>query len=265
MNESGGYSDHPFVAEFYDFIPPYKDRDDLKFWIDAAKQTGGPVLELGCGTGRVLIPTAEQGISATGLDLSESMLDICRRKLGDLPDDIRENIELIFGDIRDFNLDRGYNLITLPFRVFQHLISIEDQISCLKRIHEHLNPGGRLILDLFNPSLKRLVDDAYLDEIEEEPEFEMPDGRKIIRKGKIAARDYFKQVMDCELIYYVNHPDGRTERLVHAFPLRYFFRFEVEHLLARTGFEVINLYGDYDESEFGSKYPGEMILVAKPL
>jgi hypothetical protein len=61
----------------------------------------------------------------------------------------------------------------------------------------------------------------------------------------------------------VSHPDGREERLVHAFPLRYFFRFEVEHLLARAGFQVEHVYADYDKSPYGSKYPGELLFVAR--
>ena len=81
--------------------------------------------------------------------------------------------------------------------------------------------------------------------------------------ARITARDYFSQVQDTELIYYVTHPDGRQERLVHAFPMRYLFRFEAEHLLARCGFEVEALYADYDKSPYGSKYPGELIFVAR--
>ncbi len=79
----------------------------------------------------------------------------------------------------------------------------------------------------------------------------------------MVKRDVFKQYQDVELIYNVTHPDGRAERLVHAFPMRYFFRYEVEHLLARCGFEVETLYADYDKSPYGSKYPGELIFVAK--
>jgi hypothetical protein len=84
-----------------------------------------------------------------------------------------------------------------------------------------------------------------------------------VRKSRIAARDYFNQVNQTELIYYVTHPDGRTERLVHAFPMRYLFRYETEHLLVRAGFEVEHLYAGYDKSPYGSTYPGELIFVAK--
>ena len=90
----------------------------------------------------------------------------------------------------------------------------------------------------------------------------MPDGRRVVRRHKITAYDRFNQINDCELIYYVTHPDGRTERLVHAFAMRYLFRFEAEHLLARCGFQVERVYADYDKTPYGSQYPGELIIVA---
>ncbi len=79
------------------------------------------------------------------------------------------------------------------------------------------------------------------------------------------SRDRFNQINYVELIYYVTYPDGREERLVHAFPMRYLFRFEAEHLLARCGFEVEQVYADFDKSPYGAKYPGELIFVAKKM
>ncbi|MBD3217578.1 MAG: methyltransferase domain-containing protein, partial [candidate division Zixibacteria bacterium] len=110
MDKSGGYAKNIFIAEFYDAVPPYESRQDIDFWIEQAKQGGGPVLELGCGTGRVLIPIAEAGFSVTGIDLARPMLDTCRKKINNLSDDVRERIELVHGDIREFSLDQKYNL-----------------------------------------------------------------------------------------------------------------------------------------------------------
>jgi hypothetical protein len=122
---------------------------------------------------------------------------------------------------------------------------------------------GRLIVDLFNPSLDALVGFEEGKEFGDEPEFTVPDGRRVVRRQKIVAHDRFAQVNQVELIYYVTHQDGRPERLVHSFPMRYLFRFEVEHLLARCGFEVEHLYAGYDKSAFGSTYPGELVFVAR--
>jgi hypothetical protein len=79
------------------------------------------------------------------------------------------------------------------------------------------------------------------------------------------AKDVFNQITHVELLYDVTHPDGRAERLVHAFALRHLFRFEAEHLLARCGFAVEQVYADYDKSPYGAKYPGELIFVAQKI
>ena len=152
--------------------------------------------------------------------------------------------------------------MTLPFRPFQHLTTVEDQLACLGCIRRALSEEGKLILDVFNPKMEALVRQNFGEELSEEPEFSMPDGRKVIRRHKVVSRDVINQVNYVELVYYVTHPDGRQERLVQAFPMRYFFKFEAEHLLARAGFEVEQLYADYDKSPYGSKDPGELIFVA---
>jgi hypothetical protein len=101
------------------------------------------------------------------------------------------------------------------------------------------------------------------EEREIEPEFTTPSGIMVQRRDKIVARDYTQQIQEVELIYYITHPDGKKERLVHAFPMRYLFRYEAEHLLARCGYEVVDLYSDFQKSPFGTHYPGELIFLAK--
>jgi hypothetical protein len=165
--------------------------------------------------------------------------------------------------MRKFDLAETFTLVTLPFRPFQHLTTVEDQLCCLETIHHHMTVGGRLILDLFNPSLEALVQNNLGQEFGEEPEFTSPDGRRVVRRHKVVSRDYCNQINQVELVYYVTHPDGREERLVHAFPMRYLYRFEAEHLLVRCGFEVEKVYADYDKSPYGSMYPGDLIFVAK--
>ena len=263
MDNAGGYVDFPFVADFYDRIYDYRCRADVPFFVEMAEDTGGPVLEIGCGTGRVLIPTAKAGIEIVGMDLSEWMLTKCREKLESEPEEVRNRVELIREDMRDFDLGRKFKLITIPFRPFQHLTEVEEQFSCLRAVKRHLDDRGRLIIDLFNPSVVLLADDSRKNEFGDEPEFELDDGRKVLMRTRIASSDYFNQVIDCEMIFYATYPDGREERLVHRFFMRYIFRYEAEHMLARCGFEVEHLYGGFDKSPYGSTYPGELIFVAR--
>lgn len=260
---SNVYEEYAFVADLYDHITPYRDRPDVAFFVEAATAAGSPVLEVGCGTGRVLIPTARAGVEVVGLDLSPHMLAVCRHRLQEESEAVRGRVRLVEADMRNFDLGSRFTLATIPFRPFQHLLTVEDQLSCLASIRRHLTDEGGLILDLFNPSLDFLVNRPVGEELDDEPPFTTPDGRTVIRRHKTVAIDRFQQVGHYELIHYVSHPDGRHERLVQAFPMRYLFRFEAEHLLARAGFTLEHVYADYDKSPYGSKYPGELLMVAR--
>ena len=260
---STGYEEYAFIADLYDHVAAYRDRPDVGFYVAAAKSAGSPVLEIGCGTGRVLIPTARAGLDIVGLDLSSHMLAVCRQRLQHESEALRQRVRLVQGDMRDFDLDQRFRLATIPFRPFQHLLTLEDQLTCLASVRRHLLDEGTLILDIFNPSLDFLVNRSIGEEFGDEPEFATPDGRRVTRRHKTVAHDRFNQVNHFELVYHVVHPDGHQERLVHAFPLRYLFRFEAEHLLARAGFRLEHLYAGYDKSAYGSTYPGELVMVAR--
>jgi SAM-dependent methyltransferase len=257
------------AADYYDYVQVYAERADVAFWVDAARECANsvgarqPVLELGCGTGRVLLPTARAGVEITGLDRSRKMLGVLGQRLAQEPPEVRQRVRLVEGDMRRFDLGQQFALVMVPFRPFQHLTTVEDQMACLATIRKHLRPDGRLIFDLFNPSLPALVDESRAEEQAPEPEVVLPDGRRFYRTWRRTGIDLFNQVQQVEMYYYVTHPDGRRERAVHAFPMRWMFRYEAEHLLARCGFEVEALYADYDKSSYGSKYPGDLIFVAK--
>jgi SAM-dependent methyltransferase len=263
MDRAGGYDEYVFIADLYDHVVPYSQRQDVAFFVEAAQAAGGPVLEVGCGTGRVLLPTARAGVDIVGLDASPQMLAVCREKLLQEPAEVQARVRLVEADMRQFALGHLFHLATLPFRPFQHLTTVEEQLACLTCIHHHLVPGGQLILDIFNPSLDALVRDDLGQEFGAEPAFTTPDGRRVVRRHKTVARDRWHQINHLELLYDIIHPDGRTEHLVHAFRMRYLFRFEAEHLLARCGFAIEHVYADYDRSLYGSQYPGELIFVAK--
>ena len=260
---SSGYDEYAFIADLYDHVGPYRTRPDVAFFMSEAVNAGSPVVELGCGTGRVLIPTARAGVEIVGVDSSPHMLRVCRERLQQEPDAVQSRVTLVQADMRSFEIDRAFTLATIPFRPFQHLLTIEDQLACLATIRRHLADGGRLILDIFNPSLDALVNAPVGEEVGDEAEFTMPDGRRVVRRHKTVATDRFTQVNRFELVYHVTHPDGRRERLVHAFSMRYLFRFEAEHLLARSGFEIEHVYADYGKHPYGSTYPGELIFVAR--
>ncbi|MFC1932916.1 class I SAM-dependent DNA methyltransferase [Chloroflexota bacterium] len=260
----GGYEGQEFVAEFYDLVYEGRRPKDVGFFIGYSKKAKGRTLELGCGTGRVLIPTAQAGYEITGLDISPYMLRKCQEKLATQPKEVQQRVRLIQGNMTDFATGETYALVTIPFRPFQHLISVEEQKACLNCVNRHLVPGGLLVFDVFHPYPPRLVyNPEYTVETEDMPETELPAGRKLRCTSRMAAFHRDQQYNDIELIYYLTYPDGRTERLVQSFPMRYFFRYELEHLLALCGLQVIEIFGDFNNSKFSSDSPDVIFVTAK--
>ncbi|MFQ5695229.1 MAG: class I SAM-dependent methyltransferase [Terriglobia bacterium] len=262
MSSGGSYDERAEFAEYYDHVPLYRERADRDFYTEQARASGGPVLELGCGTGRILLPMVRAGVDVTGLDSSQRMLARCRAKLSREPPEVQQRVELVQGSMTDFDLNKAFRLVAIPFRAFQHLLTVEEQLACLRGVHRHLRAGGRLILDVFYPNPQMLHDPLFHREAEDTPEQTLPDGRRLRRTTRIAAFHRARQVNDIEIIYHVTHPDGRRERLVQAASLRYFFRYELEHLLARASFRVTALYGDFDRSLLGDDSP-EMIFITE--
>lgn len=266
MLPNEGIHDYTVAAEFYDSVQVYEKRPDVQFFVDAAAAAGGPVLEVGCGTGRVLLPCARAGARMTGLDLSDGMLKVLHAKLEKEPAEVRARVNIVKGDMRAFGLNERFALATIPFRPFQHLMTVPEQRACLQSIRKHLLPGGRLILDVYDPNLKFLLDEGRREESDVESCFDLPGGRKVERRFRVAAVHFCRQVQDVELIYYVTHPDGRKERIVDAFPMRYFFRWEMQNLLEGEGFAVEALYGDYRKTprdEMPDGEPSELVFVAR--
>jgi SAM-dependent methyltransferase len=257
----GNYNVHPGIAELYDQVPLYRDRKDLRFYVDLCRTAPGEILEVGCGTGRVLIPVAEAGCTITGLDGSGFMLDGCRTKLKAFSPEVGKRVTLVEAEMTNFSLARKFALVTVPFRPLQHLITVEEHLSFLACAYRHLESGGKLALDVFHPHLTTLASPDTPEEIEDTPELLLPDGRRLRRNFRVAAKHRAEQTNDIELIYYVQDPAGNRQRIVQAFPMRYFFRFELEHLLARAGFEITEFFGNFDRSPFTDSSP-EMIVFA---
>ncbi|MBI2955922.1 MAG: methyltransferase domain-containing protein [Acidobacteria bacterium] len=262
MNRFGPYDQNPLFAELYDYTPVYASRADVSFYVTAAGRANGKVLELGCGSGRILIPTAAAGHDCVGLDASRNMLARCREKLSAQPPEVQRRVRLVETSMTDFNLGESFALVTIPFRGFQHLLEVEEQVQCLLAIRRHLARDARLVFDVFHPNPQYLHDPAFHEEREETPETPLPGGRRFRRAWRLAAYRRAEQINEVEFIYYVTHADGRQERIVESFPFRYFFRFEMEHLLGRCGFRVAALYGDFDRSPLRNDSP-EMIFVAE--
>ncbi|MCP4645573.1 MAG: class I SAM-dependent methyltransferase, partial [bacterium] len=134
-------------TDYYDYVHLGLEGE-AEFYVGQAVRIGGPALELGCGTGRIAIPMAMTGVDATGLDMSGAMLERCRDKL-EAVSPVEGSLELVEGDMTEFELERTFDFIAIPYRSFMHLMTSEAQRSCLKCVRRHLNEQGTLILNLW--------------------------------------------------------------------------------------------------------------------
>lgn len=215
---------------------------DIAFWVERARQAGGPVLEAGCGTGRVLIPTLEAGVDAEGLDLHPGMLEVLKQKAAALG--LKPRVHL--ADMRDFTMPRRYGLITVPFRAFMHLLTTEDQLRALRCMREHLEPGGSLVLNLFYPSFERIVEPGDEERVEREfphPETGLPVALVSVRR----EYDRVRQTLRAEIELRESDARGYAGAVhLHRFTLRWTFRFEMELLLRTAGFTRYGVAGGFD-------------------
>ena len=230
----------------------------------AAAAGPGPLLELGCGTGRVLRPLARAGYEITGIDLSAQMLEYCLARLETEPAGTRDRVTLLVGDMTSFDLGRRFAAIFCAFNTFHHLRTVEQQLACLDRCRAHLMAGAPLVLDLFNPD--PAPGDGGGDESADAEAnalvVDWEDGRRIRRWLSACDYDRRLQCNECEMTYEVVETDGTTRRLTETFPMRIVYRYELEHLLARCGFRITTWYGGYDLQPFAEESLG-MIVVAK--
>jgi SAM-dependent methyltransferase len=228
--------------ELYDLENPDFEPEGL-FYLALARETGGPVLELGCGTGRMTIPLAQNGLEITGLDVVPGMLALAREKAaglegGGLP------IQWIEADARSCHLGCKFNLIFESGGVFMHMLSNADQQAFLGCVREHLAPQGRFTFSLFFPHYDNLVTVA-----EEKEWFSYQDRQgRSVRVSGTEHYDELRQVKVETAIRRVTNLDGSLTEHVAPLGLRYTFPLEMERLLDQAGFVVLERYGGADRS-----------------
>lgn len=250
-------ADYVDFAEYYEY--DHAITEDIPFYLARASECGSPILELACGTGRVLIPLAQAGFEVHGIDISRNMLAACRDAVHRFGLDDRVRIEQ--ADMTDFTLPRqDFKLIFAALRSFMHLPTPADQLACLRRAYAHLAPGGRLILNLIAPDPVRLAE-APTEGFAVRREFDLPNGNHVVRKQRLVEHDVAAQVRRFDFKFEERDHSGQIvrERMV-PMSLRYSFRDELEDRLRRVGFVEIEFFRDYDGSHYDGT--GEMVVVA---
>lgn len=235
-------------VEIYNSTVPTYCAQDVPFLIEQAKEVGGPVLELASGTGRAAWPMGEAGFEVVGVDLNQSMIEAAEAKRSGYPTPVSDRVRFVQGNMTGFELDRRFRFAYITFHSFQALLTPENQQSCLRSIWRHLEPGGRLVLDIFDPCLAKCDPDSGLPCDEHHT------------RNPVTGLDVHVKAIDRE-----NDPVSQTFRMLWSFrevdaegrivredyerlELRWTYRYEMRYLLERCGFEVLAEYSDFDRS-----------------
>lgn len=246
------------IAEYYDLLYGHFD-DDWSMWETLTEAVKGPILEVGCGTGRLLLPLAEAGHTLTGIDLSPVALHAAQTKIKAAG--LTQQVSLQPADMRHFDLaTKDFALAFIPLNTFMHCQTLEDQLATLRAIYTHLRPASQLIIDLFYPEPALLAEADGRLYFENELVDELT-GRTV--------QWYWRHEIDLahqmrHLIYILDEIDaeGLVRRVQIPFSLRFIYRYEMELLLQATGFAIETIYGSYELEPFNS-HSAKMIVVAK--
>lgn len=243
------YSD----ARRYDLVEgAFAAGDFLDFYKRQIARYGQPVLELACGSGRLTIPLAEAGVEIMGLDISEEMLNLAALKASERG----IKIPLVQGDIRRFNLNKEFKFIFIPAQSLTHLHRREEVEDFFSGVRRHLAEDGRFLIELFNPSVKLLARDPnHRDRV---GEYEGPSEES----GRVSVTEEvsYDAATQINYIRWFFRSERNVQERVLSFEMRQFFPQEIAALLWYNGFLIEHKYGSYDDREFDSDSPKQLIV-----
>lgn len=240
--------DLELAAKLYDdFI---QVRADLEIYVDLAREFGGPVLEIACGTGRCLIPLIQDGFDVVGIDSSQPMLDRLAAKLEMEPEEVRHRATPILGDAGSISLPLSFGMALMAVNSFVCFLSKEEQEQFVANVFAHLRPGGILAIDTFNPSLDRLLNRTTTTKVAGEYSVVTEDLREHRASQTVDVRTTYRR---------------RDKVLAQVeWSLRYTFRFELEHLLEKAGFKIVHLWGGHGRVPFEDSSDRLFVVAQKP-
>ena len=265
-------SSDPRAAEFYartydDSVPDWPGEIDFyRGLASEVKVKGGSLLEVACGTGRVTIRLAQDGPYTVGLDVSEKMLEVAREKGKGIP-----NLKWVEADMRDFELGETFDLVLIPGHAFQNLNTTQDQVACMQCIYRHIKPGGRLVVHLDHQSVENFIwlgglagGKGGVFEAAEEFQYALT-GHQV---RALRAWDY-EPATQTAISTTAWEEIGANGQVVDSWktpPVRLHcvYPFEMEHLLARVGFRLENVYGDFFGHPLEDKSSNMIWVASKP-
>lgn len=237
-------------------------EEDLAFYLALARRTGSPVLEAGCGTGRLVLALAGAGYRVVGVEQLPAMLARAQAKVTAAGPRVARRVRLVHADIRSLELDERFALAILAVNTLMHLAEAEEQEEALRRIFAHLSPGGVLALDLFPPHPDFVAPAS--GELVLEKVLVDPDTGDTVLKFVARQADYARQLLTTTFIYDRVDAAGGVERTAQTFPLRYLHRPEAERMLRAAGFQIEGVYGSYDLAPYDDQGTRMLFLARRP-
>lgn len=235
---------------------------DAPFYVEMARQSGGPVLEIGCGTGRVLLEIAREGIEIEGVDNSAAMLRVLRTHLDAEPPEVRGRVRLHEGDMRSFRLPKKFPLVIIPFRPLQHMYTMADQLAALKTAAAHLADGGKLVFDVFYPKLELIPAGIGEEVLELEWRVE-GDPPKIVRRYlRKESFDKIAQNFSATFFFRTYVGEKLVKEETEPLKMSYYTHPQMRALLAMSGLEIVEEYGSFAKAPLDNE-ASEMIFVVQ--
>ncbi|GMQ79274.1 MAG: class I SAM-dependent methyltransferase [Anaerolineae bacterium] len=245
------------IAHYYDLIHS-ELTEDIKFLLRIAEPINGRLLELGSGTGRLVIPLARAGYKVTGIDLSDEMMAIGRRKTADLREAVQNRITFIEGNMISFELAQKFEMAIYGHNTFMH-IGRFDIDGALKNIRSHLIGLGFLVIDVDNPIE---VADSSLDHLLVlERTFKMPQSGDVVAQYASSWAESDEQVRHISWIFDRSPAaGGAVIRHIVETSFYYYYGHQIEIALDAAGFRIRKIFGDYDESPYFDNSPRMIVL-----
>ncbi len=252
------YYEHKAVARNYDW--QYEGVvEDIPLFVELARQYGSPVLEVGCGTGRVAIALAKEGIRVVGVDLSNHMLEIARDKIDHEAAEVRDRIELLREDMRDFDLGRQFSGVFVPQAAVFHLDGREALRTSFRNFYRHTKAGGVTLVDVVSPDRMKNQEVGREHIAGERID---PDTRSRHKEVYEVQIDCERQVVRCRHSLVVGEGDDE-QRTEWEQEYRWLEEPEAVALLRDIGYQEVTTFGDYDRSPFGGDSPRLILLARK--
>jgi len=240
-----GSEETDLLVKYYDLVFGISGEAEVAWYLDKARTFGGPVLDLACGTGRLALILAREGLQVTAVDQSAGMLRLFQRKLAVEPAEVWQRVRIRKQHMTDFTLPGKFSTI-LCCDAFFHNLTVQEEMDCLSRVAAHLAPGGRFVFNLPNPMCSYILDsiEAGGRDLEERGRYSLDDGTLLVEQAQ--AGNALDQTITTTLRITRYDTQGRpVERGRSSWTTRYLFPYEAIHLLYRCGFEVETLEGSY--------------------